>query len=47
MQVREAKEAEKEVMDKYLALFKQHTTVDERLRSQTERILELQVVRLI
>ena len=30
-QVREAKEAEKEVMDKYLALFKQHTTADERL----------------
>ena len=30
-QVREAKDAEKEVMDKYLALFKQHTTADERL----------------
>jgi hypothetical protein len=29
--VREAKDAEKEVMDKYLALFKQHTTADERL----------------
>ena len=30
-QVREAKDAEKEVMDKYLDLFKQHTTADERL----------------
>jgi len=40
--VREAKEAEKDVMDKYLALFKQHTTADERLRAHNERILELQ-----
>jgi hypothetical protein len=30
-QVHDAKSAEKEVMDKYLALFKQHTTADERL----------------
>jgi hypothetical protein len=29
--VQEAKEAEKQVMDKYLALFKQHTTADERM----------------
>jgi len=29
--VSEAKHAEKEIMDKYLALFKQHTTADERL----------------
>ena len=40
--MREAKEAEKDVMDKYLALFKQHTTADERLRAHNERILELQ-----
>ena len=29
--MREAKQAEKDVTDKYLALFKQHTTADERL----------------
>merc|ERR1712216_1057643 len=41
-QVHDAKSAEKEVMDKYLALFKQHTTADECLRVHNERILELQ-----
>merc|ERR1712216_751903 len=35
-------EEEAEVMNKYLALFKQHTTADERLRVHNERILELQ-----
>jgi len=38
--VQEAKEAEREVMDKYLALFKQHSTADERLRAMHEKALE-------
>jgi hypothetical protein len=33
--VREVKDAEKEVMDKYLARFKQHTTADEVLEEAT------------
>jgi len=35
--LQEAKEAEKQVMDKYLALFKQHSTADERLRAMHEK----------
>eukprot|EP00960_Hanusia_phi_P051262 760685-Hanusia_phi.AAC.2 len=41
-QLKEAKEAEREVMDKYLSLFKQHSTVDERLRANNEKVIELE-----
>lgn len=41
-QVESAKEEERGVMDKYLALFKQHSAADERLRAQQEAILDLE-----
>ena len=41
-QVHAAKEAEREVMDKYLALSKEHSAADERLRAAAARTLELE-----